>query len=94
MSRPASQAGSTRDLVGGSAALLSVYLVGSAISFGVSLFAARTLGARSFGFFVYATSWMALLLLGCHAGLRHTVVRFAATYVARRDWPRLRGLVR
>ena len=48
--------------------------LGSAISFGVHLLMARLLGARSYGYFVYATSWMAILLLGCNLGLKPTVV--------------------
>jgi O-antigen/teichoic acid export membrane protein len=77
----------------GSAVFLAIYVVGSGISFGVHLFMARVLGANSYGFFVYATSWMAILLLGCSTGLKPTVVRFAAAYSARGEWGLLRGLL-
>jgi O-antigen/teichoic acid export membrane protein len=78
----------------GSALFLTIYVVGSGISFGVHLFMARVLGATSYGYFVYATSWMAVLLLGCNIGLKPTVVRFVAAYSARREWSLLRGLLR
>lgn len=78
----------------GSALFLGIYLLGSGISFGVHLFMARMLGATSYGFFVYATSWMAILLLGCNVGLKPTVVRFVAAYQARGEWGLLRGLLR
>ena len=78
----------------GSAVFLAIYVAGSAISFGVHLFMARVLGATSYGYFVYATSWMAILLLGCNIGLKPTVVRFVAAYSARGEWGLLRGLLR
>jgi len=78
----------------GSAGFLVIYGLGSAISFGVHLLMARLLGAKSYGYFVYATSWMAILLLGCNLGLKPTVVRFVAAYNARGEWGSLRGLLR
>jgi len=78
----------------GSAAFLAIYGFGSAISFGVHLLMARLLGAQSYGYFVYATSWMAILLLGCNIGLKPTVVRFVAAYKARGEWGAVRGLLR
>ena len=86
-------AGLAATLFRGSASFLAIYVLGSAISFGVHLLIARVLGATSYGHFVYATSWMAMLLLGCHIGLRPTVVRFAAAYQARAEWGLLRGLL-
>jgi O-antigen/teichoic acid export membrane protein len=78
----------------GSAVFLAIYVAGSAISFGVHLLIARVLGAASYGYFVYATGWMALLLLGCNLGLKPTVVRFVAAYNARAEWGLLRGVLR
>jgi O-antigen/teichoic acid export membrane protein len=78
----------------GSAVFLAIYGFGSTISFGVHLLMARLLGAKSYGYFVYATSWMAILLLGCNIGLKPTVVRFVAAYNARGEWGSLRGLLR
>jgi O-antigen/teichoic acid export membrane protein len=80
-------------LYGGSAGFLVIYGLGSAISFGVHLLMARLLGARSYGYFVYATSWMAILLLGCNLGPKPTVIRFVAAYKARGEWGSLRGLL-
>ena len=78
----------------GSVAFLAIYGFGSLISFGVHLLMARLLGAESYGYFVYATSWMAILLLGCNIGLKPTVVRFVAAYNARGEWGSVRGLLR
>ena len=78
----------------GASAFLAVYVVGSAISFGVQLFIARVLGAPSYGHLVYAMSWMAMLLLGCNFGLKPTAVRFVAAYNARGEWGSLRGFLR
>jgi len=80
-------------LYGGSAVFLAIYGFGSGISFGVHLLMARLLGAKSYGYFVYASSWMAILLLGCNIGLKPTVVRFVAAYKARGEWSSLRGLL-
>ncbi len=82
------------NLFRGSAGFLVIYGLGSAISFGVHLLMARLLGAASYGYFVYATSWMAILLLGCNIGLKPTVIRFVAAYNARGEWGALRGLLR
>lgn len=78
----------------GSSAFLAIYVAGSGLSFGVQLFMARVLGAPSYGYFVYAMSWMAVLLLGCNVGLKPTAVRFVAAYNARAEWPLLRGFLR
>ncbi len=78
----------------GSAVFLVISGFGSAMSFGVHLLMARLLGAESYGYFGYATSWMVILLLGCSAGLKPTVVRFVAAYKARGEWSALRGLLR
>jgi O-antigen/teichoic acid export membrane protein len=80
-------------LVRGSSAFLLVYVGGSLTSFGVQLLMARALGASSYGYFVYATSWMPVLLLGCNFGLRPTAVRFVAAYNARRQWGLMRGFL-
>jgi O-antigen/teichoic acid export membrane protein len=82
------------NLYRGSAAFLVIYGLGSAISFGVHLLMARLLGAKSYGYFVYATSWMAILLLGCNIGLKPTVIRFVAAYNARGEWGSLRSFLR
>ena len=78
----------------GSAVFLAISGFGSAMSFGVHLLMARLLGAESYGYFGYATSWMLILLLGCSAGLKPTTVRFVAAYKARGEWSALRGLLR
>jgi O-antigen/teichoic acid export membrane protein len=88
------RSGFAATLYRGSAVFLAIYVVGSGISFGVHLFMARVLGATSYGYFVYASSWMAILLLGCNLGLKPTVVRFVAAYSARGEWGLLRGLLR
>ena len=85
--------GPAATLYRGSAVFLAIHVVGSGVSFGAHLFAARSLGATSYGHFVYATTWMAILILGCTIGLKPTVVRFAAAYRARGDWGSLRGLL-
>ena len=81
-------------LYGGAAAFLVVYVLGSAISFGVHIFLARSIGATSYGYFAYATHWMAILLLLCNVGLKSTLIGFVAAYRARCEWSLLRGLLR
>ena len=88
------QSGLAASLYRGSAVYLAIYVVGSGISFGVHLFIARVLGATSYGYYVYATSWMAILLLGCNIGLKPTTVRFVAAYNARGEWGLLQGFLR
>ena len=68
-----SDSGLAAVLYRGSAAFLAIYVVGSAISFGIHLLIARIFGAASYGHFAYATSWMAILILACNIGLKPTV---------------------
>lgn len=88
------RSGLAATLYRGSAVYLAIYVVGSGMSFGIHLFIARMLGATSYGYYVYATSWMAILLLGCNIGLKPTTVRFVAAYTARGEWGLLRGFLR
>lgn len=77
-----------------SALFLGLYGAGSVLSFGVHLLLARLLGAASYGHFVYATHWLAVLILLCTLGLKPTLVRFVSAYQARSEWGLLRGLLR
>ena len=77
----------------GAAAFLALYGAGSCISFGVHIFLARTIGAASYGHFAFATNCLAILLVCSTVGLKPTVLRFAAAYLARKEWPMLRGLL-
>lgn len=76
-----------------SALFLGLYGAGSVLSFGVHLLLARLLGANSYGHFVYATHWLAVLILLCTLGLKPTLVRFVSAYQARAEWGPLRGLL-
>jgi O-antigen/teichoic acid export membrane protein len=81
-------------LARGASAFLVIQLLGLAISFGVQVLLARSMGTESYGTYVYVVSWMAVLLLLCRAGFGTASLRFVAAFVALRDWARLRGYLR
>lgn len=81
-------------LARGASVFLVIQVLGLGVSFGLQVLLARTMGAESYGVYVYVLSWMALLLLVCRAGLGTASLRFVAAFCAQRDWARLRGYLR
>jgi O-antigen/teichoic acid export membrane protein len=71
-----------------------VQVLGLGVSFALQVLLARTMGAESYGTYVYVTSWVALLLLVSRMGFGTASLRFVAAFRAREDWPRLRGYLR
>lgn len=77
-------------------------ILGSAVVRAASLFLefvlaialARLLGADGYGIYIFAFSVMRVLAIPAQAGMPSLVVRETATYLARGDWRRLRGLLR
>jgi O-antigen/teichoic acid export membrane protein len=81
-------------LARGASLFLVVQLLGLGVSFGLQVLLARTMGAESYGTYVYIVSWMALLLLLCRLGFGTASLRFVAAFRAQADWSRLRGYLR
>lgn len=81
-------------LARGAGAFLVIHVLGVGVSFLVHVLLARTLGAESYGAYVYAFSWMLLLLLLCRVGLGTASLRFVAALSARGEWALLKGFLR
>lgn len=82
-------------LARGSASYLLVQVVGMGLAFGVQILLARTMGGpEGYGPYAYALNWMMTLLVLGRVGLGTASLRFVASFVARSDWPRLRGYLR
>ncbi len=78
--------------LGSTVVLLKVAGAGS--SFVMYVVLARALGVVEYGFFVYALTWVNVMLLLGKAGTDVAVVRFLPAHVEQGDWPRARGVLK
>lgn len=81
-------------LARGASGVFVVTSLGQALMFGLMVFLARLLGVTEYGAFVYALSWLNILMLVSKLGLDTASLRFVASYVATEDYGHLRGLLR
>lgn len=63
-------------------------------TFLTSILLARILGAKDYGMYAYAISWITLLGIFAKLGLNQVISRYIATYHQAQDWGRMRGLLR
>ncbi|MCP3958754.1 MAG: oligosaccharide flippase family protein [bacterium] len=81
-------------LLRGAAAVLGFQLLGLGLNFGLQVLLARSLGAESYGVYVYALRWLGLLAIVCQGGLAVGSLRFVPAYVEAGDWPHLAGFLK
>lgn len=77
-----------------SAKIFAVNLVGAGLAFLTHVLFARWLTVDSYGGYVFALSWLNILLIGVQVGLNVSVVRFIAEYRAHGDLTAIDRLVR
>jgi O-antigen/teichoic acid export membrane protein len=78
----------------GAGLFMMVQVAGTALSFGLNVVLARSLGVEGYGVFAYAATWLATLLVFCGLGLNTTTLRYVAAYRAQEEWALLKGFVR
>lgn len=71
--------------------VMKIGLVG--LMFVISVMLTRTIGAAGFGVYVYATTWINLLVLPAVFGLDQLLIREVAAHFQAREWGRMRGLL-
>ena len=81
-------------IVRGGAWSLAISATGAALSLGVHLALARTLGAEEYGRYVFALAWMNVLMLVGKFELDTASVRFVGAYSGTEQWSFLRGFLR
>jgi len=81
-------------IVRGGAWSLAISATGAALSLGVHLVLARTLGAEEYGRYVFALAWMNVLMLVGKFELDTASVRFVGAYSGTEQWSFLRGFLR
>ncbi len=86
--------GSGALLARGTAAFLSIHLLGLAAGFAASVAIARVLGAERYGVYVLALAWIAVLRLPCQGGFATGAIRFVAALRATEEWGLMRGFLR
>ena len=83
-----------RLIMRGGAWSLLISAIGAALSLGVHLVLARTLGGEEYGRYVFALAWMNVLLLVGKFELDTASVRFVGAYSGTEQWSFLRGFLR
>lgn len=81
-------------LARGSIGALAVKVFGTGIAFVLQILLARILGAENYGDYVYALTWMNMLILLGKAGMDIAALRFVAAYAGKNDWGYLHGFIR
>lgn len=77
----------------GASGSLALRVVSVVLMLGVQVALARLMGVESYGVYVYAISWMNLLVLVAKVGWDNTLLRFVADYRSRGRWGLIRGLL-
>jgi len=72
----------------------AIRFLGSLLSLACQVYAARSLGLTKYGGFAYWLSLLHLLGFLSRLGVEGVCVKFASSYLAKKDWSRLSGLYR
>jgi len=81
-------------LARGAGSALTIRVASSAVGLAVQIVLARVLGAKSYGMYVYALTWMTFLTLAALMGFHSATVRFVSQYRSLQEWGTLRGYLR
>ncbi len=71
-----------------------INMLGIGLAFLSQIVLARVLGADGYGVYAYVIAWITILALLATLGFETGMLRFAAAYRAREEWPLLRGILR
>lgn len=84
----------TRSLFEGTAGSLALRLTGFGLRFLAAVVLARLLGVSNYGWYAYAISWLAFLVIPTTLGLDQVLLRFIPAYRETGAWPQLKGVLR
>lgn len=73
---------------------LAIKLATVGLAFIAQVLLARLMGADQYGIYIYALTWLNVLVLFGKLGTDGLLTRFAAAYTAKAEWAALKGLVR
>jgi len=71
-----------------------IQVAGVALGYGLQFFLARRLGSSEYGVFASAVAWSTALAVVAAVGLPMSALRFIPEYVAKSDWPSVKGFLR
>jgi O-antigen/teichoic acid export membrane protein len=78
----------------GAGLALVIRVLAGVVGYITAVLLARWMGPSEYGYYIFATTAMTLLVYPTTLGLPGAAVRFAAQYRAAKDWPHLIGLLR
>ena len=81
-------------LARGAMGAFTAKVAGAGLLLGLHVMLARFLGAEQYGFYVYAITWINILVILCLLGFQTSLVRFIAEYNIKQQWGLLRGILR
>jgi len=81
------------ELARGASGAFSVSILGVVMAFITNLMLARIMGVTQFGIYIYALTWMNLLVLVSQLGMNTSLLRFIPSYNVNAEWGLLRGIL-
>jgi O-antigen/teichoic acid export membrane protein len=80
-------------MIRGTSGTLILKVINSGLMLLISIVLARILGAKGYGAYAYAVSWVSLFAVLATAGLNGLLTRELARYCATEDWAPMRGIL-
>ncbi|MDH5570285.1 MAG: oligosaccharide flippase family protein [Gammaproteobacteria bacterium] len=80
-------------LARGASAAFAVSILGAVMAFGTNVLLARLMGVTQYGIYIYALTWINLLVLVSQLGMNTSLLRFIPAYNANAKWGLLRGVL-
>ncbi|MHC4131861.1 MAG: flippase [Planctomycetota bacterium] len=81
-------------LARGAIGSFTVKITGAGILFFLHILLARILGTNEYGIYIFAFTWINILVMLCLLGFQTSLVRFIPKYKAKQEWGLLRGILR
>lgn len=81
-------------LARGSIEAFLMRILGTLLSFFMAMLLSRAMGVGEYGVYIFAVSWLQLLVLPAKMGMDSVLVRFVSAYREVENWPSFLGLLR
>lgn len=80
-------------LARGASSSFAVSVFGAIMAFGTNVLLTRLMGVTQYGIYIYALTWLNLMAMVCHLGMKTSLLRFIPAYNAKQEWGLFRGIL-
>jgi len=80
-------------LARGAGSSFVISIIGAVMAFCTNMLLTRLMGVTQYGIYIYALTWMNLLVLVSQLGMNTSLLRFIPAYNANAEWGLLRGIL-